>query len=173
MNNNTFVHKYIKPLITNEDITIDMTIGNGNDTQFLSSLSKYVYGFDINPIAIDNTRKRITNDNVKLILDNHINVDKYIQEKVKLVIFNLGYLPNSDHSTITKTNETLIAFKKSYDLLVTNGYLIITFYLGQDGGKQEYELLKDYIEQNNICVLQTYTQNKVDSPITYIIKKLV
>jgi len=34
MNNNTFVHKYLKPLIKKEDTVVDMTAGNGNDTLF-------------------------------------------------------------------------------------------------------------------------------------------
>ena len=40
MNNNTFVHKYIKGLINKKDICVDMTMGNGNDTYYLATLSK-------------------------------------------------------------------------------------------------------------------------------------
>ena len=173
MNNNTFVHKYIKPLITLEDITVDMTIGNGNDTKLLCELSKKVIGFDINPQALINTKNRLVQyDNYELHLDNHINIDKYVKDKVKLIIFNLGYLPNSDDKTITKKDETLIAFKKAYDLLVDNGYLVISFYIGHIGGKDEYYLLDKYIKDNNLLILEKYRQDKIDSPITYIIKKI-
>lgn len=172
MNNNTFVHKYIKTLINKNDVCVDMTTGNGNDTLLLCSLAKYVYGFDINEKAILNTRNRIIDyNNYELHLDNHINIDKYVKEKVKLIIFNLGYLPNSDDKTITKANETLIAFKKAYELLQDDGYLIISFYIGHIGGKDEYYLLDKYIKENRFLILETYRQDKLDSPITYIIKK--
>ena len=172
MNNNTYVHKYIKSLISLDDVCLDMTLGNGNDTLFLSKLAKKVYGFDIQEQAIINSKEKLKNvNNVELILDNHINIDKYIKDKVKLVIFNLGYLPNSDNTIITKADETLIAFKKAYELLEDNGYLIISFYVGHIGGKQEYYLLDRYINDNKLLVLEKYRQDKLDSPITYIIKK--
>ena len=130
MNNNTFVHKYIKTLIDKDDITVDMTCGNGNDTLFLSTYSKLVYAFDISKLAIENTNKRINSkNNVVLINDSHCNIDNYIKEKVKLFIFNLGYLPNTDIVSITNAKDSLIAFKKAYALLKDNGYIVITFYL--------------------------------------------
>lgn len=170
MNNNTFVHKYIKPLIHADDITVDMTVGNGNDTLLLSELSRKVYGFDISSEAIKRTESKLTKDNVILIHDNHINIDKYIKEDIRLFIFNLGYLPHSNDNNHTMAKETLIAFKKAYEL-ISNGYIIITFYLGHIGGKDEYYLLDNYIKQANIKVIEKYKQDKLNSPITYIIKK--
>jgi methylase of polypeptide subunit release factors len=173
MNNNTYIHKYIKPLLKLEDITIDMTLGNGNDSELLCQYTKKVYGFDISSEAIENSKKRLKDyHNIIYINDNHINVDKYVKEKAKLIIFNLGYLPHSTDTNITKADETLIAFKKSYELLIENGYIIITFYLGHKGGKQEYYLLDNYIKKNKFLILETYHQDKINSPITYIIKKV-
>ena len=171
MNNNTFIHKYIKPLINENDVCVDMTTGNGFDTLLLSSLAKKVYGFDISKQAIENTKNKLIKNNVILINDNHINVDNYINEEIKLFIFNLGYLPHSDNNIITKADETLIAFKKAYNLLKENGYIIITFYIGHIGGKDEYYLLDKYIKENKIKVIERYKQDKINSPITYIIKK--
>ena len=171
MNNNTFIHKYIKPLINENDVCVDMTTGNGFDTLLLSSLAKKVYGFDISKQAIENTKNRLIKNNVILINDNHINVDNYINEEIKLFIFNLGYLPHSDNNIITKADETLIAFKKAYNLLKENGYIIITFYIGHIGGKDEYYLLDKYIKENKMKVIERYKQDKINSPITYIIKK--
>ena len=174
MNNNTFIHKYIKPLISKEDIVIDMTAGNGNDTLFLANLAKQVYGFDISDKAIENTKEKVKDfNNVILIKDNHINVYKYVSSNVKLAIFNLGYLPGDNEEITTKADETLIAFKKAYDLLMNDGYLVITFYLRQNGGLDEYYLLDDYIKKNRLQIIETYRQDKVLSPITYIIRKLI
>ena len=173
MNNNTFVHKYIKGLINKNDICVDMTMGNGNDTYFLATISKKVIAFDINEEAIKNTKEKTKSlNNVILIKDNHININKYLDYPIDLFIFNLGYLPNSKDKTITKANETLIAFKKAYSLLKDNGYLIITFYRGHKGGKDEYYLLKNYFEKEKINTIEKYKNDKdIDEPYTYIIKK--
>ena len=81
-------------------------------------------------------------------------------------------MPGSDDKTITKANETLIAFKKAYSILNNNGYIVITFYRGHVGGKDEYYLLTKYIQENNINVIEKYKANRnIDEPYTYIIKK--
>lgn len=173
MKNNTFIHKYIKPLINKDDIVVDMTVGNGNDTFLLCTLSNKVYGFDIQEEAINKTKNKTKDfNNLILIKDNHINVDKYICDKVTLFIFNLGYLPNSESPIITKKEDTLIAFKKAYNLLKDNGYIIITFYIGHIGGKDEYYLLDKYIKENKLNIIEVYKENRqLNEPITYIIKK--
>lgn len=173
MNNNTFIHKYLDSLITNKDIVVDATVGNGNDTLLLCSKAKKVYGFDIQGEAIKRTREKTKDfNNVILINDNHSNVDKYIKEKINLAIFNLGYLPNSDSKIITKKEDTLLSFKKIYSLLKENGYLIITFYIGHIGGKDEYYFIDQYIKNTNIKIIEKYKENiKILEPITYIIKK--
>lgn len=173
MNNNTFIHKYIKSLVSKDDICVDMTAGNGNDTLLLVKHSKYVYAFDISKKAINNTNEKLKDfDNYKLINDSHENIDRYDIKDIRLFIFNLGYLPYSDEDTITKKDTTLSAFKKAYELLLPDGYIIITFYLGHPGGKDEYYLLDDYIKKNRIHIIESYRQNKFDSPVTYIIKKI-
>lgn len=173
MKNSTFVHKYLKALINKNDIAVDMTAGNGNDTFFLAPLAKTVYAFDINPLAIANTRQRTREfDNVILILDSHENVDHYLKEKAKVFIFNLGYLPNSNSTEATSASSSLKALIKAYDLLVSGGYLAISFYLGHQGGKDEYYQLSNYLINSHFHILSIYKEDKkIDEPITYIIKK--
>ncbi len=174
MNNNTYVHKYLKSLIHENDICVDMTAGNGFDTLFLASLAKKVYAFDISDIAIRNTAEKVKDyANVILILDDHANIDRYICEPLRLAIFNLGYLPHGDMTTITSKETTLTAFKKAYDLLEDNGYIVITFYLGHPGGRDEYYHLDRYIRTKKVDIIDIYRQQKIDSPITYIIKKSI
>lgn len=173
MNNNTFIHKYLSSLINKDDICVDMTAGNGFDTLFLADKAKHVYAFDISEQAIHNTKEKVKDfNNVTLIHDDHSNIDNYINEDIKLFIFNLGYLPNGDKTIITQKDNTLIAFKKAYDLLINNGYIVITFYIGHKGGKDEYYLLDDYLKENKFQIIETYRQDKINSPITYIIKKI-
>ncbi|MBP5280410.1 MAG: hypothetical protein J6Z03_07985, partial [Erysipelotrichaceae bacterium] len=82
------------------------------------------------------------------------------------------YLPGSDMTSVTKAEETLVAFKKAYDLLEDNGYIIITFYLKQKGGLDEFYLLDDYINKNRLQITEAYRQDKSFSPVTYIIRKI-
>ena len=172
MNNNTFIHKYLKPLIGKDDICADMTAGNGNDTLFLAKLARKVYAFDIAEEAITNTRKRTAGfDNVILIRDTHANADTYIKEPVRLFIFNLGYLPYSGKPSITNGEETLKAFRKAYQMLERGGYIAITFYFGQAGGLEEYLLVSGHIQENGIFVMERYSQDRPNSPLTLIIRK--
>ena len=173
MNNNTFIHKYIRSLIYADDIVADMTAGNGNDTLFLARLAKKVLAFDISPLAIERTKEKIKGfDNVELHLDSHAHIDQYVgQNEVSLFLFNLGYMPNSEEFSFTQAEESLIAFKKAYCLLKNKGYLIITFYLGQDGGYDEYYRITGFIEKNKLSGMETYRQDKMDAPITLILYK--
>ena len=174
MNNNTYIHKYIRGLIHEDDVCVDMTAGNGFDTLFLASLAKKVYAFDISETAIRNTKEKTRDfDNVVLIRDDHANIDCYVKEKIRLCIFNLGYLPHGDMTTVTDKDTTLIAFQKAYELLEDKGYIVITFYLKHPGGRDEYYQLDRYFHTKKVDIIDIYRQDKTDSPITYIIKKSV
>ena len=173
MNNSTYIHKYLKGLISDEDTVVDMTCGGGNDTFFLCERAKKVYGFDIQKEAIEETRERCKDfANLTLINDSHTNIDKYDITEPKLFIFNLGYYPHGDHSIISNAKDTLVAFIKAYALLKEGGYLAITFYMGHIGGKDEYYLIDKYISDNKLNILDKYRQYRsIDEPVTYIIKK--
>jgi len=173
MNNNTFVHKYLKGLITKEDVVVDMTAGNGNDTFFLCNLAKKVIALDIQEQAINNTLKRCKDFyNLEIYQDNFVNIDHYVKEDITLFLFNLGYLPGSDETIITKAQDSLFAMQKAYSLLKENGYLVISFYIGHQGGKEEYYLLDQFIQDKKWLILERYQQaNHYKQPLTYIIKK--
>ena len=42
-----FAHDVLINKISTQDIFVDMTMGNGNDTLFLCKIAKFVYAFDI------------------------------------------------------------------------------------------------------------------------------
>ena len=67
-----FAHYLLKEKITSSDICLDMTLGNGNDTLFLLKYAKFVYAFDIQKEALENSYKKLLKyNNYKLILDSH------------------------------------------------------------------------------------------------------
>ena len=85
--------------VTDGNIVLDMTMGNGNDTLYLAKKvgeKGRVYAFDIQGEAIKNTKKLIDENginNAVLINDSHGNVLNYVSDKVDFAVYNLGYLP--------------------------------------------------------------------------------
>ena len=105
------------------DTALDLTMGNGNDTLYLAkkvSNQGKVYSFDIQNIALENTKKLLKEnnvDNVFLIKDDHKNVLNYVKENVDFAVYNLGYLPGHDKHIVTKSESTVESLKNVITLL--------------------------------------------------------
>ena len=142
-------HDFLAQVITQEDIVVDATMGNGHDTLFLAKLAKQVYAFDIQEQALEKTSQRLQEaglTNAELILQGHETVDQFVRE-VKAVIFNLGYLPSADKSIITQPQTTLDALDKLCHMLVKGGRIAIMIYYGHEGGDIERDAVMDYVSQ--------------------------
>lgn len=121
-----FAHQLLADILTKDDLCIDMTVGNGNDTIFLAKIVKHVYGFDIQKEAIMQTKQRLKDEklnNVTLYLDNHAHLSSYGFCAIKGIIFNLGYLPPGDKKNYNTTGydhfsitTSFILFKKRWSL---------------------------------------------------------
>jgi hypothetical protein len=138
-------HALLVPLISKDDVVCDMTMGNGHDTLFLSTLAKEVYAFDIQQKALDNTSMKIEGlDHVHLILDSHEHVLNYVQD-FKGAIFNLGYLPQGNPNITTMTDTTL----KTLNLLVHHmkkgDFIQLVIYPGHDEGYKESQAIDAWI----------------------------
>ncbi len=172
-----FVHDLLKDTLNINDITVDATCGNGHDTLFLATNSKFVYGFDIQELAINNTDRLLQDNgksNYKLIKDTHAMMSNYITVKVKAITFNLGYLPGSDKSIITRTASTLDAIKNGLSILKTGGLITIILYIGHPGGFQEATKLEEYLKglpKNNYNVVKYDFINANMSPYVLVIEK--
>jgi len=175
LNNSVNIAKMICSYKTNlGDAVIDATMGNGNDTLFLSQLvgpTGKVYAFDIQKEAIDNTKKILlknnSQQNTELICDGHENLDQYIKEEVKLVLFNLGYLPGTDRNCMTKYETTISAIKKALPRLSPHGLILLVIYTGHESGKIEKdEILKfaSSLPQNEYNVFYTDMLNQPNNP---------
>ncbi len=160
-------------------VAVDATVGNGNDTEELSKKvgkNGFVYGFDIQQIAIDKTEKRLKEKaygkNYRLICDGHEKIDEYIDENIDFAVFNLGYLPKADHSVITKANTSIRAIEKISERLNEAGTIVISAYLGHEGGMEEYQSILKYcegIDQKKFNVASFQFLNQVNSPPRMII----
>jgi len=142
-------HAILTSLISSEDIMVDMTMGNGHDTLFLSSLAKEVYAFDIQEKALEKTKQKVGHlTHVHLICDSHENILDYVQS-FKGVIFNLGYLPQGDKSITTKTETTLNTLHTLLPLLKKEGFIQLVVYPGHEEGRREDKAIQDWIKTLN------------------------
>ena len=111
----SWVHHFLEDHVQPGDICIDATMGNGNDTALLSRLvgeSGRVVAFDIQQMALDNTREKMKKEgcpeNYELVLDSHEAMAEYAEENtVSCITFNLGYLPGGDHTKATKGESSI------------------------------------------------------------------
>ncbi len=167
-------HEFIRKAVKEGDTVIDATAGNGGDTLFLAKLvgnAGKVYSFDIQAKAHENTRDKLNSANlqgqVEQIQDGHQNMDRYVKEEVRAVMFNLGYLPGGDHDIGTKGDTTAEAIKKAMDLLAVNGIITIVVYYGGDSGFGEKEFILEYIEgidNRQYTVMRTEFVNQINCP---------
>lgn len=162
-------HAFLEEVVTDEDIVVDATMGNGHDTLFLARLAKKVYAFDIQEQAIEQTTKRLAEaklDNVELLLTGHENVDQYV-ESIKAAIFNLGYLPSADKTVITQPHTTIQALEKLCQRLVAGGRIAIMIYYGHAGGDVERDAVLDFVSQlpqQEFTVALYKTINQINQP---------
>lgn len=151
-------HSYWERLILKGDIVIDATCGNGHDTLKLASLALMetngqIWGFDIQQQALDNTRKLLEEElppsylkHIFLRNESHRTFPPEItEESVRLIVYNLGYLPGGNKSNTTKVESTLESLSNAKKLISSGGAISITCYPGHEEGAREQEAIVDAI----------------------------
>lgn len=180
-------HDRIRDILHPGDIAIDATVGNGHDTVFLAEQvgsSGHLYGFDIQQAAIVSTREKFrqaqTPDCLTLIHASHADMNDKIpahhRGKIRVIMFNLGYLPGSDKSIITLTDSTLTALTVSSRILAVNGLITLLAYPGHQGGDQETNQVKNWCEHLDVEQFTVDTiysaEHKDTAPRLFVIRKL-
>ena len=180
----SFVQELLKDSVMENDIIIDATVGNGNDTLLLATLvgpTGKVYGFDVQEEAIQTTKTKLLLTGLlpqtELILDGHENLDQYVPENpnISAITFNLGYLPKSDKSIITTADTTLKAIEKSLIRLRKGGLITIMVYYGHEGGLEEKTGVANFVAnlpQEEYQVLKyEFVNQKNNPPFLFVIEK--
>jgi 16S rRNA C1402 N4-methylase RsmH len=150
-------HRICRQVLKEGDCVVDATVGNGHDTLFLvqaAGSSGHVYGFDIQPEALEQTRERLKGgdtDRVTLIAGSHADMGNLIPTehhgRIKLVMFNLGYLPGGNKQITTQTQTTLAALAAACRLLDEQGLITIIAYPGHEGGTEETAAIEEFLKQ--------------------------
>ncbi len=179
----TGLHKhFIKEHLGEGDVAVDFTMGNGNDTLFLSETvgpSGKVYAFDIQEDALVSTRNHLVEsgapENYTLICASHHRVKEFVEGPIKAGMFNLGYLPRSGRKAVTTMRETTMpAVEAAISLLAPDGVLIVAIYPGHDEGRLEGEMLREYfatLSRFRICASEFRILNSPTSPYFFLIEK--
>ena len=172
-NINLITHQWISQVIKPTDTVVDATAGNGHDTLFLSVQAAHVFAFDISELAISRTKEKTKQQsNVTLIRDSHENIKKHINTSIDGIIYNCGYLPNSDHQSVTHVETTIASLEAAKKMLNDNGWLCITVYVGHAHGSEEAATVLTWLKKNMI-IEKTYTYEGVNhAPIAYFARKL-
>ncbi|HZX21671.1 MAG TPA: class I SAM-dependent methyltransferase [Clostridia bacterium] len=180
----SFVHHVLKGRINKNDVVIDATMGNGNDTLFLARLvgpEGSVFAFDIQQTALDRTLKKLVDNelnghNIRLINDSHENIENYPIGTIDAAMFNLGYLPQGDRSIVTRPGSTIKGIKSVLKLLKHRGIMSIIIYYGHEGGMGEKQQVLDFIKglpnKDFVVMNCCYTNQSNDPPIIIFIEKV-
>lgn len=141
-------HAAWKILLHAHDTVIDATAGNGYDTLLLFNLLQEgkLFVFDIQEKAIHSTKKKLSqeksNCEVEFICGSHAFFPSQIKaESVKLIVYNLGYLPGGNKAITTRASSTLQSIKNALSLISRKGMISITLYPGHDEGRKETDAI--------------------------------
>lgn len=175
---------FIEDHVKEGDFCIDATMGNGNDTLLLSGLcgkKGRVLAFDIQEMALVNTKARLTKENAplnyRLIQDSHANLTQYAEEETAdCIVFNFGYLPGGDHSLATKADTSIQAMEKALTLLKKGGILSLCIYSGGDSGFEERDAILNWLSNLDfhkyLVIKSDYFNRPNHPPIPVLVVKL-
>lgn len=153
LNNAQSVARMImEAMIESGDTVIDATVGNGNDLKYLADKvgdAGHVFGFEIQAEGIKRAEallfpqyeKRVT-----IIHDTHEKLREYVNTPVKVILYNLGYLPQSDHSITTLRETTLASVQNALQIVQDAGAILLVVYRGHAEGRAEWDVLTTFLK---------------------------
>jgi len=162
------------------DAAIDATCGNGKDSLVLSQILKPLKGMlfciDIQEKAIENTKVLLQNETIaQFYLQSHETLPEVpSSHNLKLIVFNLGYLPSGDKTLTTKVDSTLQSVLNALNVLSFGGMVSITCYPGHLEGKKEQEALLEMLSKLDPMIWSFTTffwPNRNASPSLFLVQK--
>ena len=146
-------HFFLQHCLNPGDMAIDATCGIGQDTLLLAKLvgcEGKVWAFDVQSQALEKTKERLEATDfmsrVTLIQASHARMSDFVDEPVKAILFNLGYLPTGEREIKTSGESTLAALQQGEKLLLPEGIILVAVYTGHEGGTEEWATVKCWAE---------------------------
>ncbi len=146
MNHLNLAFTYWQKWLRDTDTVIDATCGNGKDTLRLASLVPYgkVLSLDIQEDALIQARKRASLDNVSFFLQSHVSFPP--AENIKLIVYNLGYLPFGNKAITTLSETTIQSLKEALKKTSWGGAISLTCYPGHPEGFKETQAIFAFLK---------------------------
>lgn len=168
---------------------VDATLGGGRDalfmTRFLDEVgdkngngnkNKKIFGFDVQKAAVERSRALFEENGLSDIAEffevGHERMLEFIPPeffgKIGCVFFNLGWLPDSDKTRITKPETTLAALKCALRIIDKNrAFLSVASYRGHAGGAEEFDAVRGFFAENFGAKSESY--GDVGNPIAPVL----
>jgi hypothetical protein len=180
-------HKHWKSLVKPGDTVIDATCGNGHDTLVLAQItltndSGQLFALDLQQEAIDASKQMLLGrlgrdlfDKIHFVKGCHSRFPETISpSSVKLIAYNLGYLPGGDKTKTTQTETTLESIKNAQELIQDGGLISITCYPGHNEGKREEDHIIEFttkLDPKKWSCCHHRWSNRTNAPSLLLIQK--
>lgn len=180
-------HRYWREILTEGDWAVDATCGAGRDTLLIATcLKKHsewgVISLDIQQEAFHRTRALLgthlsiqEQSHIHLIEQSHETFPPIAyQHPIRLIVYNLGYLPCGDKQRTTQTPTTLLSVQAALQLLAPGGAISLMCYPGHAEGAREERALEESLAQLSPLhwrVLHHRSLNRAASPSLILVQK--
>jgi predicted methyltransferase len=178
-------HQYWERVVRPGDLVIDATCGNGKDTLKLAQLTGEegsVIGIDLQQEALVKTRTLLEESlspshlaRIHLIQQSHAAFPPKVEKNtVKLIVYNLGYLPGGNKNVTTQAGTTLESVTKYFTLLSPGGVISVTCYPGHEEGAREEKSLSQLFSTLSPAIWSVCHHrwvNRLSSPSLFILQK--
>lgn len=141
----------LRPYLANARCAVDATVGNGHDSAFIlrhAPRLEYLFCCDIQSRAIQSSRNRLAETETHAQLYwyemDHAAFFADFPLPIDVAVFNLGYLPGTDHKVHTHTDNTLTACTQALSCLRKGGVLSVVSYPGTPAGEREHAVLQEW-----------------------------
>ena len=174
-----------RDLLCKGDTVIDATMGGGKDSLVLAQTLQELgggtlYSMDIQELALAKTKQLFSTAktplvNLHLLMSCHTTFPEEITS-VKLIVYNLGYLPGGGNKELTTlSSTTLISIANALPILSPLGSISIMAYPGHEEGARENAAIGDTLtslaKDRYLCSSHKIL-NRHLSPVLYLIQKL-
>lgn len=181
-------HHYWKQIVQHGDHVIDATCGNGHDALVLANLALLdgrgeLYALDIQPTALRAAQQHLEQhltpaclSRIRLLNMCHSEFPAEIQpESIKLIAYNLGYLPGGDKSLTTTSATTIKSLQQALVLVKPGGAICLTAYPGHDAGHIEQQDVHVFMQKLDpkvwSCCCHRWVNRTEHAPALYLLQK--
>ena len=181
-------HSYWKQIVQPGDSLIDATCGNGHDALFLCKLAlqsnqqSKIFLIDKQLDALQITQQRLQQQldpnflhQIHFLHQCHSHFPNTIlPSSIKLIVYNLGYLPGGNKQLTTMTHTTVQSLTAALPLIAPGGAISVTCYPRHPEGKIEEHAVLEFASTLNPLEWNCCTHhwiNRKDAPSLLLLQR--